>query len=217
MRTIFTKIKSCIIYLVGTFLVMSIFVWWKIFAANDLLRQMFEPSYYQETVIGIWENVNTVWREFFDWSFDAEFKIKRVVKTDDNGNPICKGGECPDNCKEYNPALKDECKWQYKLDNQSRAGKQPSLIVQATKILLLLVVALSVTMILYNGLIYIVQTWQGKEGKSLVKNVVYIVIWIILSLFSVTIITILQSVSKTLDDETVVDLTQEIDGDLLNQ
>ena len=80
--------------------------------------------------------------------------------------------------------------------------KVPSIIVKVTRLLLSLVVALSVTMILYNWLTYIIQTWQWKEWKNLVKNVVYIVIWIILSLFSITIITILQSVSKSLDEET---------------
>ncbi len=81
----------------------------------------------------------------------------------------------------------------------------PSIIVRITRVLLSLVVALSITMILYNWLSYIIQTWQWKEGKNLVKNVVYIVIWILLSLFSVTIITLLQSVSTTLENETVDD------------
>ena len=78
----------------------------------------------------------------------------------------------------------------------------PSMVVKVIRLLLSLVVALSVTMILYNWMIYIIQTWQWKEGKNLVKNVVYIVIWIVLSLFSITIITVLQSVSKSLDQET---------------
>ena len=87
----------------------------------------------------------------------------------------------------------------------------PSIIVKVTRILLALVVALSVTMILYNGMTYIIQTWRWEEWKNLVKNLVYIVIWILLALFSVTIITLLQSVSKTLDLETQEDWKQEID------
>ena len=93
--------------------------------------------------------------------------------------------------------------------------KWPSLIVRITRVLLALVIALSVTMILYNWLSYIIQTWQWKEGKDLISNVVYIVIWIIVSLLSVTIITILQSVSTTLQEETQSDRKQEIDERLV--
>lgn len=90
----------------------------------------------------------------------------------------------------------------------------PSIIVKVTRILLSLVVALSVTMILYHGLSYIIQTGQWKEGKDLIKNVVYIVIWILVSLFSVIIITLLQSVSTTLD-ESEVDWHQETDNQMV--
>ena len=92
----------------------------------------------------------------------------------------------------------------------------PSIIVRITRVLLSIVVALSITMILYNWLSYIIQTWQWKEGKSLVKNVVYIVIWILISLFSITIITLLQSVSTTLKNETIDDRNNEIDERLVD-
>ena len=93
--------------------------------------------------------------------------------------------------------------------------KTPSIIVKVTRLLLSLVVALSVTMILYNWLTYIIQTWQWKEWKDLVKNVIYIVIWIIVSLFSVTIITVLQSVSTTLDKETKIDWSRDADNNVV--
>jgi hypothetical protein len=92
---------------------------------------------------------------------------------------------------------------------------KPSIITKVTRVLLALVIALSVTMILYNGMSYIIQTWQGKEWKNLVKNVVYIVIWILLSLFSVTIITLLESVSTTLYEDTADDWQQEIDQETI--
>ena len=92
----------------------------------------------------------------------------------------------------------------------------PSIIVRATRTLLWLVIALSVTMILYNWMVYIIQTWRWKEWKNLVKNVVYIVVWILLALFSVTIITLLQSVSTTLQQETKDDRNQEVDSRLID-
>lgn len=91
----------------------------------------------------------------------------------------------------------------------------PSIIVKVTRVLLSLVVALSITMILYHWMMYIIQTWQWKEWKNLIKNVVYIVIWIVISLFSVTIITLLQSVSKTFEEETQIDWSRDNDGKII--
>ena len=90
------------------------------------------------------------------------------------------------------------------------------MIVRVTRLLLSLVIALSVTMILYNGMMYIIQTWQWKEGKNLAKNIVYIVVWILLSLFSVIIITVLQSISPTLESEIKPDVDNQIDEELID-
>lgn len=87
----------------------------------------------------------------------------------------------------------------------------PSLIVKATRLLLILVITLSVTMILYNSMVYIIETWNGKEWKSLVKNVVYIVVWILLSLFSVVIITMIQSIPSTIDQEVKQEIGNQTD------
>lgn len=85
--------------------------------------------------------------------------------------------------------------------NGLEAWASPSIIVKVTRLLLTLVITLSVTMILYNWMIYIIETWNGKEWKNLITNVVYIVVWILLSLFSVVIITLIQSVPSTIDAE----------------
>ena len=89
------------------------------------------------------------------------------------------------------------------------------MIARITRLLLILTISLSITMILYNWMVYIIETWQGKEWKSLVKNVVYIVIWILISLFSITIITLLQSVSTTLDEEAKVDWSRDDDNNIV--
>lgn len=120
--------------------------------------------------------------------------------------------------KSINRVWKNVFEWKTELDLNLKGWwvkKGPSIIVKVTRLLLSLVVALSITMILYHGMMYIVQTWQWKEWKNLIKNVIYIVIWIVLSLFSVTIITLLQSVSKTLDDETQIDRSRGADGKII--
>lgn len=85
------------------------------------------------------------------------------------------------------------------------AFTKASVIVKATRILLSLVIALAITMILYNGMMYIIQTWQWKEAKDLTKNIAYIVIWILVALFSVVIITLIQSIPNTLENELISD------------
>ena len=121
------------------------FLWW--FSNADLLKDVFKPEYDENSILTVWEGVNTVWATVIKWS----------------------------------------------------AFWKPSLIVRATKILLSLVIALAVTMILYNGMMYIIQTWQWKESKDLTKNVAYIVVWILVALFSVVIITLIQSIPNTID------------------
>ena len=81
-------------------------------------------------------------------------------------------------------------------------GKK-SVIVRVTRLLLVLTIALSVTMILYNGMQYIIETWQWKEWKSLAKNVVLIIVWVLIALFSSIIITLIQSIpNATINNET---------------
>lgn len=76
-----------------------------------------------------------------------------------------------------------------------------SMVTNVIKILLMLTITLSITMILYNGTKYIIEVWNWKDGKSLMKNVAFIVIWILVAIFSVTILNLMRSVPKTLHDE----------------
>ena len=90
-------------------------------------------------------------------------------------------------------------RWTYEVDNEWITKK--SMILKITRLLLILTIALSVTMILYNGMMYIVQTWQWKEWKSLIKNVLLIVVGILVSLFSVVIINLIQSIPNSIDED----------------
>ena len=172
----YDKVKSYVMYLIGTLLVFPFFFGGYWFAANDLMGQLFEPAKNQNTMITIWENVDTVWKKVIEWSTEVSI-----------------GGK------------------------NSGIGQSPSIIVKVTRLLLILTITLSVTMILYNGMIYIIQTWQWKEWKSLIKNVLLIVVWILVALFSVVIINVIQSIPTTLDQELAKDEnTQAEDNKALN-
>ena len=151
-----SKLKKNTKYLLFIAMFSVFFFWWFSKAANDLLYQLIKPAYDWETVIKIWESVDTVWVSVIKWSFEGGL----------------------DGVKNW-----------------------PSIIVKVTRIVLSFVVALSITMILYNWMIYIIQTWQWKDSKDLTKNIAYIVVWILVALFSVLIINLIQSVPKTIDEE----------------
>ena len=161
MFKLLTKTKLYI-YMIVTFLMLPFLFCWISHAADDLLRQIFEVTEKNDTMLNLWQNVNTVWNKVINWSVEV------WVGWDDSG-----------------------------------AGISAPITVKITRLLLILTIALSVTMILYNWMIYIIETWQGKEWKSLIKNVVLIVVGILIALFSVVIINLIQSVPTTLDKELI--------------
>jgi len=92
----------------------------------------------------------------------------------------------------------------WKIEVQASASawvtKKAPMIARITRMLLAITIALSITMILYNSVMYIVQVWQWKEWKSLTKNIAYIIVWILIALFSVIIIRVIESIPTTLSD-----------------
>lgn len=195
-----SKIKIYILHLIGIFLGSAFFLSWISFAADDLLWQLIEPSYYSNTTLDMGVNVKTVWDEVIGWSDEINIKFKKVVLTGENGQLLCHDRDCPPGCTDYKKENEEICNWQHKWVSVE-VWKKPPMVVKITRLLLTLVIALSVTMILYNGIMYIVQTWQWQEWKNLMKNVVLIVVGILISLFSVLIIRLIQSIPYTLDEE----------------
>ena len=200
MKSIITKYRNVIKYS------LALFLWLWFFSgcfsnADDLLRQVVEPSYYNETIIGLGKNIRTVWNNVMLWSTELDFSIKKEVKLED-GKPVCKWGSCSKECQTVSNSNKSTCKRQWKYEYlHLKAEKEQPMIIKITRFLLILSITLAVTMILYNGMIYIIQTWQWKDSKDLTKNIIYIVIWILVALFSVVIITLIQSIPSTLWDK----------------
>lgn len=153
------------------------FLFWWVFADKDyfqwedLLYNVFFPSFNKDTVMDMWRRANLVWhRIFLGW---ASLELKKNHEEIENARD------------------------KYELT----ATDEPSVIVKVTKFLLSIVIAIAVTMILWNWIKYIIETGNWKESKELIPNLIYIVVWIILALFSVTIITIIQSIWHTLEEE----------------
>ena len=212
---LFRHIKNTIKYWLTIIAFSLFFLWWFSNAEDDLLWQLIEPTYYGDTTLNVAKNSDYVWTRFFWGSKEIVYKVEKVIKKNDKGQLLCKGGSvCSTECNGRD-GTEEYCDYQYEWLHKTSKDK-PSIIVKATRILLSLVVALSVTMILYNGMMYIVETWQWKEWKDLVKNIAFIVIWILVALFSVVIITLIQSIPDTLENELVSDSNSKMDNEVVN-
>ena len=225
MIKLWNKIKNTLKFWLLSLLVSVFFVCWVSFGANDLLRQIFEPTVRTNNMIDMWENVNRVWQNVFEWSvdislIDLDLDI-HAIKVDEDWNPQCEweNGEeidCLPPCSVVNENNRNECEGKRirHVDFEAWGGitKSPSIIVKVTRLLLILIMTLSITMILYNWMRYIVETWSWKEWKNLVKNIIYIVIWIIIALFSAVIITVIQSVPETIDQDVRQERNNETDN-----
>lgn len=75
----------------------------------------------------------------------------------------------------------------------STTTTQAPLLVRITKFLLRMVVVLSVTMVLYNGVLWIVESAKGGDVKDAKNNLIYIFVGILLALLSVTLINLVSS------------------------
>lgn len=76
-------------------------------------------------------------------------------------------------------------------------NKQPSLIIMVTKFLLRMTVVLAVTMIIYNGIMYVIKTSKGENPKDILNNILYVGVGILLALFSVIIIRFVSSIGTS--------------------
>ncbi len=76
----------------------------------------------------------------------------------------------------------------------------PPLFVRVAKILLRFTIALSVTMIIYNAILYGMSVMWGSDywSKDSIKKLIYIAVGIVLALSSVIIINVIRSISTTI-------------------
>jgi len=76
-------------------------------------------------------------------------------------------------------------------------NRRPSLIISISKFLLRMTMVLAVTMIIYNGVHYVIKASKGENPKEILNNILYIWVGILLALFSVIIIRLVSSVGSS--------------------
>jgi hypothetical protein len=73
--------------------------------------------------------------------------------------------------------------------------KEAPLIVRFAKFLLRITMILSVTMVIYNGIMWIIESSKWAEVKDAKKNISLIVVGILISLMSLGIINLISSIT----------------------
>jgi len=79
--------------------------------------------------------------------------------------------------------------------NVSATTSQAPLIVRITKFLLRITIVLSITMVLYSGVMYIVEASKWVDVKETTNNLMYIIGWVLLALMSLSLIQLITSLS----------------------
>ena len=75
--------------------------------------------------------------------------------------------------------------------------KRQSLIIEVTRFILRMSIVLAVTMLIYNGIQYMIKTSKGDHPKEIVTNIIYILAGVLLALSSVIIIRLASSIGMS--------------------
>ena len=81
-------------------------------------------------------------------------------------------------------------------------NKKVPLLSEVIRFFLTFTIVISVTMIIYNGILYIVKSGGGKDPNDVRDNLLYLVIGILVALMSISIVTLFQSAGNDLEEAT---------------
>lgn len=198
MHHFWPKIVVC--FLLFTFGFSTLFSSLSVIISNDvyaaeLIEDAFMPARTQETIINLWLTKDAVGNEilresvwwqsaFGQWCFvdgqrvsDSELDAKKVALW-------------------YPWTIQDLCQnvlwWDWDV---AALTKKPPLIVRITKFLLRLTIILSITMVIYSGIMYIIESSKWAEVKEATNSLMYIVGWVLLALMSLSLINLITSIS----------------------
>ena len=218
--------KKSIIWLLIIFGLVSSFG--TTFAAQDIMDVMFQPSIDQQKMIYLWTDKQAIWNEVFrsstqiGWTFGWDCVVGgtlvdgssvvagKIVKWGITGGVHTTQSEIQKKITNvwYNWDTTKYCTdilggviWNLDITTQQQAP----LLVRITKFLLRMTIVLSITMILYNGVLWIVESSSGNDVKDAKNNLIYIFVGVLLALSSVALINLVSSLGmSSLDPNSVV-------------
>lgn len=171
----------------------------------------------QETIINLWAGKNAVGNEVFrEW-----------VNTQENfwqwcfiNNDRVENKDLDTQMEAYNYTWGREafCSQILGGDRDTTVLQtEAPLIVRIAKFLLRITMVLAVTMVLFNGIMWIIESAKGGEVKDAKKNIILIVVGILIALISLGIINLVSSltVSSLWTSSTSVEWSCSINGAVL--
>lgn len=170
------------------FAVCSLFLLNFLQAANgDLMKQAFETAKSYDTILNLWDTKDAVWNNI----------LRESTSIDTNENL---GNWCFINWQflNVNENWCLERGWDRNVSMMNVSAQEP-LIVRITKFLLRMTVVLSITMVILNSILYMIEVlnWKDRKSAEAKKNLAWVAGWIIISLMSVGIINIIISIPKS--------------------
>ena len=163
--------------------------------AKDLLEQAFEPAMSNETIINLGAGKNAVGNEI----------LKEWVGVQDNLGRWCfvQWDHITDaslttqkDAVGYTWTIKTFCEnilWgNYDV---SVLTTEAPLIVRIAKFLLRITMVLAVTMVIFNGIMWIIESTKWAEVKDAKKNITLIVVGLFIALMSLSIINLISSLT----------------------
>lgn len=181
-------VTSIIVYVFGD----------KLYAA-DLLEQAFEPAMTNETIVNLGAGKNAVGNEVLRQWVGGE--VSFGAWCDINGKKIPKGDITTQKNEAWFTWNEDSfCTnilgWTYNNSLiQGSITTEAPLIVRIAKFLLRITMVLSVTMVIFNGIMWIIESSKWAEVKDAKKNITLIIVGILISLMSLGIINLISSIT----------------------
>lgn len=190
-----------------------------VFATPDIMEVMFGPAKAHEWIVDLGADKEAVGKEVFLSSVQPGFTENLGIGCFVNNQHISSSelktkmasAKYTETATQTQKIFCEKILWGEYGKSLFEAPTQAPLIVRITKFLLRLTIVLSVTMILYNGVFWIVESSKGSEVKDAKNNLIYIFVGILLSLSSVALINLVSSLGmSSLNPNKVLDpLTQD--------
>ncbi len=169
----------------------------KIYAAAqpDLLEQAFKPAFSNETIINLWQGKNAVGNEILrQWvGVTSNLGIWCIL----NGQHISQADlQTQATAVGYWGSTTDFCQNILGGDNDTPVfTTEAPLIVRIAKFMLRITMVLSVTMVIFNGVMYIIESAKWAEVKDAKQNIIFIIVGILIALMSLGIINLISSIT----------------------
>lgn len=197
MKKYSNNIKYILLSLITIFFFLwNISLWDSDDPTNDLMYQVFEASMDYWGVFRIWRTSSDVWKELLRWwTWFSAWESWTPICMDDTTKEILYIYEDWKRKIIKNKSDCDLAGWNRHPDPVELSYKYP-LIVKVTKILLRITIILAITMIIFSSvkLMASVLGWKDLKSSDAKKDIIGIVVWLLLALFSVTIINLVISI-----------------------